>query len=122
MPAGAVADDPVEPLAQLVDHAPDALVGEGILVAGLRGGQQGQGVDAFVADERLRQLGDALHDVDEIVDDPSLGAEDEIEIAQADVKIDHRHHLSGLRQGCAEGRGGGRLADATLSGSHHDHL
>ena len=44
---------------------------------------------ALVADQRLRELGVALDDVDEVVDHAALGAEDQIEIAQADVEIDH---------------------------------
>ena len=42
----AVADHPVEFAAQLLDDAGDALLGQRILVAGLRGRQQPQGLDA----------------------------------------------------------------------------
>ena len=42
----------------------------------------------LVADQRLRQLGVALDDVDEVVDHAPLGAHDQVEVAQADVEVD----------------------------------
>ena len=100
----------------------DALLGERVLVARLRGRQQMQRLDALVADQRLRQLGVALHDVDEVVDDAPLGAHDEVEVAQPDVEIDDDDVLARLRQRCAERRRGGRLADAALARSHDQNL
>ena len=69
----------------------DALCGQRVLVAGLRGRQQRQRLDALVADQRLRQLGVALHDVDEVEHDAALGAHHEVEVAQADIEIDDHH-------------------------------
>ncbi len=97
----------------------DALVGERVLVAGLRGGEQREGVEALVADQRLGQLGIALDDVDEVVDDPALGAHDEVEVAQADVEIDDADVLTGLGEGGPQGRGRGGLAHPALAGRHH---
>ena len=114
----AVADDPVELPAQLGDHPRDAVFGQGILVAGLRGGQQAQGLDPLVADQRLGKLGDALDDVDQVEHHAALGPEHEIEIAQADVEIDHDHFLARLRERGPERGGGGGLADAALAGRH----
>ena len=42
------------------------------------------------------ELGVALHDVDEVVDDAPLGAHDEVEVAQADVEIDDDDVLARL--------------------------
>ena len=69
----------------------------------------------LVADQRLRQLGVALHDVDEVEHDAALGAHDQVEVAQADVEVDDDHVLPALRQRRAERGRGGRLADAALA-------
>ena len=122
MPAGLSQITQSNLSAQLAHDAGHALARERVLVAGLRGGEQVQRVDALVADQRLRQLGVALDDVDEVVDDPALGAHDEVEVAQADVEIDHHDLFAALRQRGAERGGRGRLADAALAGCHHQYL
>ena len=65
----AVAKHVVESLAQLADHPLDALGGQRVLVARLRGREQVQSVDALIADQRLRKLGVPLRDVDEVKDE-----------------------------------------------------
>ena len=93
----------------------DALVGQRVLVSGLRGRQQPQIFETLVADQGLRQLGDALHHIDEVEHHPALGAHHEIKVAQADVEIDDHDVLPALRKRRAErGRGGG-LANAALA-------
>ena len=89
MPAGLSQITQSNCLAQLAHDAGHALTRERVLVAGLRGGEQVQRVDALVADQGLRQLGVALGDVDEVVDDPALGPHHQVEVAQADIEIDH---------------------------------
>src|SRR5690606_41145405 len=64
--------------------------GQGILVAGLRGGKDGQIVEAPVLDERLVEARLALDDVDEVEDDPALASHDDVEIAQTHVEIDRK--------------------------------
>ncbi len=81
-----------------------------------------QGLDPLVADQRLRELGVALSDVDEVVDDPPLRAEHEVEIAQADVEIDDADLLAGLRERRADRGGRGGLAHPAFSGRYDDHL
>ena len=119
MPAGLSQTTQSNCLAQLAHDAGHALTRERVLVAGLRGGEQVQRVDPLVADQGLRQLGIALGDVDEVVDDPTLGAHDKVEVAQAHVEIDDHDPLTPLRQRGAERGGGGRFADAALAGCHH---
>ena len=118
----AVADDPVEVLAQFADDALDALVGQRVLVAGLGGREQGERVDPLVADERLGELGVAIGDVDEVEDDPPLRAHHEVEIAQADVEIDDADLLAAMRERRAERGGRGGLAHAAFSRCYYDHL
>ena len=77
---GAVANHPVEAHSKFADDALDALGTESVLVAGLRGRQQVKSVDPLVTDQRLRQLGVALRDVDEVIDDPALRAEHKVEV------------------------------------------
>ena len=115
MPAGLSQITQSNLSAQLAHDAGHALARERVLVAGLRGRQQAQRLDPLVADQRLRQLGVALGDVDEVVHHPALGAHDEIEVAQADVEIDDHDLLAALRQRGAERGGGGGLADAALA-------
>jgi hypothetical protein len=107
---------------QLDHDAGHAVGAERVLVAGLRGGEQVQRVDPLVADQSLGQLGVALDDVDEVVDDPPLRPHHEIQVAQADVEIDHHDLLPALRQRGAKGGGRRGLADASLAGRHHQHL
>ena len=116
----AIADDPVEFCAQFPDHARHAVFGERILVPRLRGRKQRQRVDPLVADQRLRKLRDTLHDIDQVVDDPSLGSHDQVEVSESDVEIDDDDRLAGGRERGAEGGGRGGLADASLAGRHDD--
>ena len=69
----------------------------------------------LVADQRLRKLGHSLRDVDEVEHHAPLGAHDQVEVAQADVEVDERHLLAGLRQRRPESGRRGRLADASLA-------
>ena len=91
MPAGLSHSTQSNLVAQIGDDPADALFGERVLVAGLRGRQQPQILQPLVADQRLRQFGDALHDVDQVEHHAALGAHHQIEVAQADVEVDHRH-------------------------------
>ena len=88
-PGRTVANDPVELGSQLRDDLADALLGQRILVPGLRSRQQPQIFQPLVANEGLREVGNTLHHVDEIKDDAPFGAEHEIEVTQADVEVDH---------------------------------
>src|SRR5690606_34080844 len=64
----------------------------------------------------------ALEHVDEVVDHPPLTAHHQVEVAQADVEIDHGDFLAATRQPAGEACGGGRLADASLAGGDYDDL
>src|SRR6185312_17100358 len=92
----AVAQNPVEPAPEFVDDAPDALVGQRVLVAGLGGRQQPEIFQPLVADQGLRQLGDALNHIDEIEHHAAFGTHYEVEVTQADVEIDHHDALPAL--------------------------
>ncbi len=118
----AVADHPVEMFLQLVDHPFDTFRRQIVLVARLRGRQQEQRLEAFVADQRLRQLGITLNDVDEIVNHPAFSTHDEIEVTQADIKIDDHDLLLVLRQRGAKRCSRGGLANPALAGSNNDYL
>ena len=101
-----------------LDHPRHALGGQRILVAGLRRRQQRQRVDPLVADQRLRQLGVALHDVDQVEHHAALGTHHQVQVAQPDIEVDDDHVLALLRQRGAERGRRRRLADAALSGCH----
>ncbi|MGY3292150.1 hypothetical protein ACVWWP_005217 [Bradyrhizobium sp. LM3.6] len=63
----------------------------------------------------LRQLGHALHHVDEVKHDPALGAHHKVEVAQADVEVDDDDLLAALRQRSPQRGGRRRLADTPLA-------
>ncbi|MNT02143.1 hypothetical protein D3C72_1366310 [compost metagenome] len=118
----AVADHPVEMFLQLVDDPFDAFRRQIVLVTRLRGRQEEQRLEALVADQRLRQLGVALDDVDEIVNHAAFSTHDEIEVTQTDIEIDDHDLLFVLRQCGAKRCGRGGLADPALAGSYNDYL
>ena len=74
---------------------------------------------ALVAYKGLREVGNALHHVDEIEHHSPFRAEYQIEVAQADIEVDHDDFFSHLRQRGSECGGRRRLADATFSGRHN---
>ena len=110
-----VAENVVERLAQFADDPLDAVGGQRILVARLRGREQVQSVDALIADQRLRELGVALRHIDKVKDDAPLRAHHQIEIAQPDVEIDDADAPSALGERDAKRRGRGGFAYTTLS-------
>src|SRR5690606_35236714 len=107
---------------QLLEHPFHALAGQRVLVAGLRGGQDEQVVEALVLDQRLLERGLALHHVDEVVHHPALAAHDQVEVAQANVEIDHRGLLAAPGQSAGNAGAGGGLANAALAGGDYDDL
>jgi hypothetical protein len=63
-----------------------------------------------------------LCNIDQVIDDPAFGSHDQVEIAQAHIKVDDHHPLTILGESCAERGRRSRLADSALSGCHHDDL
>src|SRR5262249_12442352 len=118
----AVADDVVEALLQLLHDALDPLALQGVLVAGLRGRKDVEVLDPLVADQRLVERRLAVDDVDEVEDDAALAAHHQIEVAQADIEVDHDRLLAAQREAGADRRRGRRLADAALARGDHDYM
>ena len=110
-----VAKHVVESLAQFADDPLDAVGGQRVLVACLRGRKQMQRVDALIPDQRLRELSVSLRHIDEIKDDPPLRAHHQIEIAESDVEIDDANAPAALRERDAKRRGRGGFAHTTFS-------
>ena len=100
------------------DDGGDAVLGQRVLVAGLRRRQQIKRLQALVADQRLRQLGDAVDDADQIEHDAALGPEHQIEIAQTDVEVDDDDLVALMGEGSAQRSRRRRLSDTTLARSH----
>ena len=87
---GRIADDVVEAhRGEFVEHLLDAFLRERVLVARLRGRQHEQVLALLVLDQRLVQVGFALDHVDQVVHHAALAAHDQVEVAQADVEVDH---------------------------------
>jgi hypothetical protein len=121
MPAGRVAHHVVEAhVLELLEHLLDAVLGQRVLVARLRGGEDEQVVAVLVLDQRLVQARLAIDDVDQVVHDATLAAHDEVEVAQADVEVDDRGLEAAQGESRGECRAGGGLADAALAGRYYD--
>src|SRR5690606_4325280 len=76
--------------------------------------------EALVLDQRLPQRGLALGDVDEVVHHAALAAHDQVEVAQADVEVDHDDLLAAAREAAREAGAAGGLADAALARGDYD--
>src|SRR5690606_6628772 len=105
---------------QVLEHLLDAFLGEGVLVAGLRGSQHVQVVEALVLDQGLLEGGLAVDDVDEVVHHAPLATHDQVEVPQADVEVDHGGLVAATGQADGDAGAGGGLADAALAGSDYD--
>ena len=117
----AVADDVVELLPQLFEHALDALALQRILVARLRGREDVEIVVALVLDQRLIEVGVTVDDIDEVEDDAPLATHDQIEVAQPDIEIDHNGPVAAQSQPGGEGGRTRGLADPALARcNYHD--
>src|SRR5580693_9485754 len=115
-----VAENPVKFGSQFGDNAPDPVVRQGILVPGLGCWKQPQILQLLVANESLRELCNALHDIDEVEYNPSFRSQYKVEVAQADVEVDDDHSFSHLRESRTERGCGSRLSDAAFA-RRHDH-
>jgi hypothetical protein len=98
----------------------DAFFGQGVLVAGLRGGQDEEVVAVLVLDQGLVEVGLAVDHVDQVVHHAALAAHDEVEVAQADVEVDHRGLEAAQREAGGNAGAGGGFADAALAGRYYD--
>ena len=58
----------------------------------------------FVLDHRLVKIRFAVDHVDQVIDDAPLAAHDQVEVAQADVEVDHGGFVTAQ---CEAGRHGG---------------
>jgi hypothetical protein len=72
-------------------------------------------VDTLVADQRLGQLGVALGNVDQVVDNATLRAHHQVEIAKPDIKVDDTDPLAALGQRRADRSRRGRLSHSAFS-------
>ena len=106
---------------QLIDNCLDLIRFNCRLVRILcRRKQEKPVLEALVLDYGLVKLAPALYNVDNIVDDPVVESQDNIKIAQSDVKVKHDDLSSHESQGRTKIRGRRRLADATLAGRNHN--
>ena len=121
-PGRAVADDVLELLAQLVQRLADALGVERVLVLGLRGREDVEAVDPLVLDQRLVQADAVIDDVDEVEHHPALATHHEVEVAQADVEIDHDGLLAAHGQSGGDGGSTRGLPDPALARGADDDL
>ena len=98
----------------------------GMLSSKTRRAQEGgEHVELFVVlvlDEGLVERGFAVDHVHEVVHHAAFAAHDEVEVAQADVEVDHAGLVAAKREARGEARARGRLADAALAGGDDDDL
>ena len=70
----------------------------------------------------MRELCNALHNIDEVKHDPPFGPHDEVEIPQTHVEVDDDDSFSHLRERRTERSSGSCLTDATLARRHDQHF
>jgi hypothetical protein len=117
-----VADDVVVLFRQLFEHLADALDGQRVLVAGLRGRQHEEVVARACRDQRLIQVGLAVDDVDEVVDHAPLAAHDQVEVAQPDVEVDDNRFVTAHRDPSRDACTRGGFAHPTFARRDDDYL
>jgi len=105
-----------------MQHALDALLRQRLLVARLRRGEHVEVVALLVFDQRLREFDLFVDDVDQVVHDAALATHDEVEVAQADVEVDHGRLVAAQREARRETGTGRGLAHAPFAGGHDDDL
>ena len=79
-------------------------------------------VDTLVFDQRLREFDLFVDDVDQVVHDAALATHDEVEVAQADIEVDHGRLVAAQREARRETGTGRGLAHAPFAGGHDDDL
>ena len=104
----------VEAFAQPRDERAHACGVDLVFFARLRRREQEQVVAVLVADQRLVELDLFFQHVEQMIFDPALESEHDIEIAQTDVGIDEHDARAALRQRSAEICRRRRLADAAF--------
>lgn len=109
-------------LGQILQHLLDTFLCQGLLVARLRGSQHVQVLALLVLDEGLVEVGLAMDHINQVIDHAAFAAHDQVEVAQADVEVDHSSLVAAKGQAGSEAGAGGRLADAPFAGGHHDDL
>lgn len=92
-----IADHIFVGLIKLLEHAPNAILRQGLFIARLRGRQDVELIAALIPNQRLIEIGLPIDDIGKVIDDAALAAHDQIEIAQPDVEIDHHRSMATLR-------------------------
>src|SRR5690606_29640554 len=115
-----VTDNVVHPLGELIQHPLDAFFGQGVLVTGLGGRQDPQVVAMFVLDQGLGKVGFLIDDVDEIINDAALAVHDQVQVAQAHVKVDDGSFVAAQGKTAGYGSTGRGLSDSAFTGGHRD--
>ena len=100
---GAVTQDVIEFFREFLDDLGDPFLGQRILVLGLGRRQDGERLNALVADQRLAQPRFALNDIDDVKDHAPFDTHNEVKVAQAHIEINHHRLLAALRKASCEG-------------------
>ncbi len=74
----------------------------------------------LVLDQGLAQVGFLVDDIDQVIYHTPFAAHDQVEIAQTDVKVDHRRLVPAQRQPGGKTGAGRGFADAPLARCHND--
>ena len=79
-----------------------------------------QVVAVLVADQRLVERRFAVNHVDQVIHDAAFATHDQVEVAQADVEIDHRGLVAAQGEPGGKARAGRGFADTALAGGDDD--
>ena len=99
----------------------NAVFGQRLFVPGLRCGQHIQVVALLVFDQGLVEVRLTLNDIDQVIHHPAFAAHDQVQVAQAHIKVDNRCFVPAQSQaGRKTGAGGGFSHAAFAGGDHND--
>src|SRR5690554_2422571 len=113
-------DNIVHPLGQLVEYPLYAFFGQGVFVTGLGGRQDPEVIAMLILDQGLGQVGFLIDHIDEIINDAALAVHDQVQVAQAHVKVDDGSFVATQGKTCGYGRTGRGLSDSAFTRGHRD--
>ena len=85
-----ITDDEIEfHFLQFFENLVDAFASQSVFIPGLGSRENVEIFRALIFNQRLVQCGIALNDVDEIINDATFAAHNQVEVTQADVEVDN---------------------------------
>ena len=107
---------------QVIEYFFNAFLSQCVLVAGLGRRQNIQVFTLFVFDERLVQIGFTGDHVNQVIHHAAFATHDQVQVAQAHIKVDHRGFVSAQGQAGCKTRAGRCFTNTAFTGSDHNYF